>query len=132
MTATNANITTLEAENAALRQRVSNLEACLASSNGVTATTTNHAIIEELHGFRTLVETAPQAIALANIDGMITYANPAFHELTGYDTLIGVSLMALHFEEDLPTIQANVQDVTRSGVWRGSGRLRHRNGHAIP
>ncbi|WP_041330215.1 PAS domain S-box protein [Roseiflexus castenholzii] len=132
MTATNANITTLEAENAALRQRVSNLEARLASSSGVTATTTNHAIIEELRSFRTLVETAPQAISIANIDGVITYANPAFHELIGYDTLIGVSLMALHFEEDLPTIQAHVQDVMRSGIWRGSARLRHRNGHAIP
>jgi PAS domain S-box-containing protein len=131
MTTTNENITALEAENAALRQRISDLEARLASHNGAAASMTNHAI-DEFRGFRTLVETAPQAISIADLNGIITYANPAFCALTGYDALVGASMLVLHFEEDLPTLQANIQAVMHSGISRGAARLRHKDGRAIP
>ncbi|MDW8214914.1 MAG: PAS domain S-box protein, partial [Roseiflexaceae bacterium] len=132
MSTTNGNIAALEAENAALRQRISELEARLVSHNGSAASTTNRATIDEFRSFRTLVETAPQAIGIVGLDGVITYANPAFSALTGYDSLVGAPMMMLHFEEDLPTLQANIQEVLLTGVWRGTVRLRHKNGRAIP
>ena len=131
MTMTNGKIATIEAENAMLRQRISELEAQLTSRNNHIAPS-NHQEIEEFRGFRTLIETAPQAIGIITLDGVITYANAAFCSLIGYDTLIGAHMTMLHLEEDLPVLQASLQDVMHHGVWRGVARLRRRDGSAIP
>ncbi|GIW00022.1 MAG: hypothetical protein KatS3mg058_1425 [Roseiflexus sp.] len=124
----------LEAENAALRQRVRELEAQLAARAGTASASSviNHKTCEEAHGFRVLVETALQAISIVRLDGVVTYANPAFSALTGYDRLDGKHMTMLYFEHDLPLLEAIVRHIQNDGVWRGSGRLRHRNGHAIP
>ncbi len=131
MTMTNGKIATIEAENAMLRQRISELEAQLTSRNDHIAPS-NHQEIEEFRGFRTLIETAPQAIGIITLDGIITYANAAFCSLIGYDALIGAHMTMLHLEEDLPVLQASLQDVMHHGVWRGVARLRRRDGSAIP
>ena len=131
MTMTNGKIATIEAENAMLRQRISELEAQLTSRNDHIAPS-NHQESEEFRGFRTLIETAPQAIGIITLDGVITYANAAFCSLIGYDTLIGAHMTMLHLEEDLPVLQASLQDVMHHGVWRGVARLRRRDGSAIP
>lgn len=127
MTTTNGKIAAIEAENAMLRQRISELEAQLTSrTNHVTPSN------KEFRSFRTLIETAPQAIGIITLDGIITYANAAFCSLTGYDALIGAHMTMLHFEEDLPILQATIQDVVHCGVWRGVVRMRRRDGSAIP
>jgi rsbT co-antagonist protein RsbR len=131
MTMTNGKIAAIEAENAMLRQRISELEAQLTSRNDHIAPS-NHQESEEFRGFRTLIETAPQAIGIITLDGIITYANAAFCSLIGYDALIGAHMTMLHFEEDLPVLQASLQDVMHHGVWRGVARLRRRDGSAIP
>jgi rsbT co-antagonist protein RsbR len=131
MTMTNGKIAAIEAENAMLRQRISELEAQLTSRNNHIAPS-NHQEIEEFRGFRTLIETAPQAIGIITLDGVITYANAAFCSLIGYDALIGAHMTMLHFEEDLPMLQATIQDVMHHGVWHGVVRMRRRDGSAIP
>ena len=131
MTMTNGKIAAIEAENAMLRQRISELEAQLTSRNNHIAPS-NHQEIEEFRGFRTLIETAPQAIGIITLDGVITYAYAAFCSLIGYDTLIGAHMTMLHLEEDLPVLQASLQDVMHHGVWRGVVRMRRRDGSAIP
>ncbi len=129
MTTTNGAFTALEAENAMLRQRISELEARLASHDGNALSTTD---INEFRSFRTLIETAPQAISIARLDGVITYANPAFCALTGYDRLVGLPVSALLFDEDLPLLEAGMRNVLQEGVWRDTGRLRRRDGSAVP
>ena len=131
MTMTNGKIAAIEAENAMLRQRISELEAQLTSRNNHIAPS-NHQEIEEFRGFRTLIETAPQAIGIITLDGIITYTNAAFCSLIGYDALIGAHMTMLHFEEDLPMLQATIQDVMHHGVWHGVVRMRRRDGSAIP
>ena len=131
MSTTNGKIAAIEAENAKLRQRISELEAQLTSRNDH-VTPFSHHQIEEFRGFRTLVATAPQAIGIITFDGIITYANAAFMELTGYDSLIGLNMTVLHFEEDLPILRAHIQSLIASHVWRGIARLRRRDGSAIP
>ena len=131
MTTTNGKIAAIEAENAMLRQRISELEAQLTSRNDHIAPS-NHQEIEEFRGFRTLIETAPQAIGILTFDGIITYANAAFATLTGYDSLIGMNMTALYFEEDLPLLRAHAQSLIASNTWRGVARLRQRDGSAIP
>jgi rsbT co-antagonist protein RsbR len=130
MTMTNGKIATIEAENAMLRQRISELEAQLTSRNDHIAPS-NHQESEEFRGFRTLIETAPQAIILT-FEGIITYANAAFATLTGYDSLIGMNMTALYFEEDLPLLRAHTQSLIASNTWRGVARMRRRDGSAIP
>ncbi len=88
--------------------------------------------INEFRGFRTLIETAPQAISIARPDGVITYANPSFCALTGYDHLVGLPVSALLFDEDLPLLEAGMRNVLQEGVWRDTGRLRRRDGSAVP
>jgi len=131
MTTTNGKIAAIEAENAMLRQRISELEAQLTSRNNHIAPS-NHQEIEEFRGFRTLIETAPQAIGILTFEGIITYANAAFATLTGYDSLIGMNMTALYFEEDLPLLRAHTQSLIASNTWRGVARLRRRDGSAIP
>ncbi|MCS6940035.1 MAG: PAS domain S-box protein [Roseiflexus sp.] len=127
-------ITNLQAENAALRQRINELEAQLAARHNVASpsTATDPKSCEEAHGFRVLVETTPQAIGIVRLDGIVTYANPAFSALTGYDRLAGMHVTALYFEHDLPLLEASIRTIQSDGVWRGIARLRHKNGHAIP
>jgi PAS domain S-box-containing protein len=54
----------------------------------------------EVEIFRTAVEQAETAIAIVNPDGGISYANSAFHEITGYETseLEGQSVRCLASE----------------------------------
>ncbi|MFQ3630356.1 PAS domain S-box protein [Roseiflexus sp.] len=129
MTTTNGKLTELEAENAMLRQRINELEAHLASHNGDASSATD---INEFRGFRTLIEAAPQAISIARLDGVITYANPAFCALTGYDNLVGLPISALLCDEDFPLLEAGRRNVLQEGVWCDTGRLRRSDGSAIP
>ncbi|MGQ9895319.1 MAG: PAS domain-containing protein, partial [Roseiflexus sp.] len=131
MTTTNGKIAAIKAENAMLRQRISELEAQLTSHNDHAHPSNQHQI-KEFRGFRTLVDTAPQAIGMITLDGIITYANTAFMQLTGYDSLIGLNMTVLHFEEDLPILRAHIQSLIASHVWRSVARLRRRDGRAIP
>ncbi len=68
-------------------------------------TTVGHALARvamrrEVEIFRTAVEQAETAIAIVNPDGGISYANSAFHEITGYETseLEGQSVRCLASE----------------------------------
>ncbi|MCS6839782.1 MAG: PAS domain S-box protein [Roseiflexus sp.] len=133
MTMTDGNTPALEAENAALRQRISELEARLAAHNSsvISTATPNRRDIDQLLGFRVLVETAPQAIGIVTLDGVVIYANPAFAALTGYDTPVGMSFTVFHFDEDLPSLQAGMRSVLNEGIWRGTVRFRRKDGSAV-
>lgn len=84
---------------------------------------------EQITLFRTLADYAPDGISVASNDGMITYANPAFHTLMGYGPeLIGMRITDL-FDDDakarLPEIrQARIS----AGVWRGKLAYQRKDG----
>ncbi len=59
---------------------------------------------QDLYLMKFLVEQSVDSIALANLDGVILYANPAWAKMHGYDneaTLVGQHLSIFHTEEQL-------------------------------
>jgi PAS domain S-box-containing protein len=75
---------------------------------------------EERRRYRTLTETAPDAILVADPDtGLVVEANPRAAELTGYSQqeLVGMPQMRLHPNEDRyrDLFDAHVTEIERSG-----------------
>lgn len=85
----------------------------------------------DLARFERAVETAGQAVFLANADGEITYVNPAFEEITGYEAreAIGRTPRLLKSEE---TDEGFYEDlwgtVTAGEVWEGTLVNRRKSG----
>ena len=84
---------------------------------------------EELRTFQTLVEHAPDGITIVGLDGRITYANPAFRELSSYgETTIGMHMSQFRPTEHLETMREVMQVLQRDGVWRGRQIYQRRDG----
>src|SRR3954454_1922013 len=87
--------------------------------------------------FFALAESAPEFVAVAQLDEEVLYVNPAGRALVGLDSLEEARAHAISdylddearrrsFEEEQPA-------VARDGVWHGRSTLRHfRTGEAIP
>ncbi len=75
------------------------------------------------------METSINALAISNLDGKITYVNPAFLTLWGHEniqTVIGQPVSAFwEFEEDAEEI---VQALMRDGGWMGERNALRKNG----
>ncbi len=85
---------TIHDELIALRQRVVELEQAAAHNAQAD-------MAQELRIFYTLVEHAPDAIAVAELEGTITYANPSYRAMYGYgNDIYGMSVLSLIAEED--------------------------------
>jgi rsbT co-antagonist protein RsbR len=128
-------ITRLEAENAALRQRINELEMRLEAyhtGNAMLRTTGHTGAFNEFQGFRTTVERASQGIVIVHLEGVITYVNSAFCALTGYHALVGRHISTLYFEYDLPLLDRGLQKVRYDGIWQDNISLRRSDGAAIP
>ncbi len=88
---------------------------------------------EETRMFKSLIDNSPQSIGIANLEGVMTYANEAFGTMSGYgDDLVGMSFMQCYPEEDLPAVQAAAQQAMQQGVWQGHLRLKRKNGELFP
>lgn len=81
--------------------------------------------------FERAAETAGHAIFLANADGEITYVNPAFEEITGYEAreAIGRSPRLLKSEEmDEAFYEGLWGTITAGEVWEGTLVNRRKSG----
>lgn len=85
----------------------------------------------DLARFERAVETAGQAVFLANADGEITYVNPAFEEITGYGAreAIGRSPRLLKSEETDEDLYEDLWGTVTAGeIWEGTLVNRRKSG----
>ncbi|WP_298406192.1 PAS domain S-box protein [uncultured Chloroflexus sp.] len=86
---------------------------------------------EGLRTFRLLVENAPDGIGITDPDLIITYANPAFAAMLGYETLTGKVWLDLVHPDDRPRLEAAMRQPQRAGIARITLRYLHRDGTII-
>jgi rsbT co-antagonist protein RsbR len=87
---------------------------------------------DELRMFKTLVENAPDAISVADLEGHEVYANAMFQERTGYgEAVIGMRVPEL-YNEPPEVISQVVQHVVEQGFWQGENSYRCPDGQTIP
>ncbi len=78
--------------------------------------------------FKALADNAPDGISVANLDGVITYANHAFRRMSGYgDDLIGVH-NSLLYDEPPQRVAEMLMHVAEHGSWRGVFSYRRKDG----
>ena len=93
----------------------------------------NKQLANESQTFRGLVENAPDAISLVDMQGRTTYANAAHKYLSGYgDAAEGMPYTAFFFPEDTAQIDRAGHQAFEQGLWVGPLRWRHREGHGLP
>jgi rsbT co-antagonist protein RsbR len=89
---------------------------------------------EELSIFKAMAENSPDAIGIADPDGVITYANQSFRAMFGYgDATIGMLNVSLFTEEDqrerIPRLFAELQ---AKGFWSGLLTGQRKDGSTFP
>lgn len=88
---------------------------------------------EELRVFKALIENAPDAIGIATPDATITYANPAFRRLCGYDDdLIGLDFHQIYPEHDHAALDETVTCIIEQGSWQGKQTWLNKDGQQVP
>ncbi|PDV98452.1 PAS domain S-box protein [Candidatus Chloroploca asiatica] len=86
----------------------------------------------QLRIFKMLVENAPDGIALIDLDLDLTYANPAFEAMFGYQqTTLGRSLKELILPEDLAQLELLAETARTCGTVMGELRYRRANGEVF-
>lgn len=86
---------------------------------------------EGLRTFRLLVENAPDGIGITDTDLIMTYANPAFAAMLGYETLTGKAWLDLVHPDDRSRLEAAMRQPQRTGIARTTLRYLHRDGTII-
>jgi rsbT co-antagonist protein RsbR len=82
--------------------------------------------------FAALVEGAPDGIVITTIDGVITYANRAFEEMTGHGApLLGMYLHDMIAPEERRFVPAVVQRLLQDGSWQGTRTYVRRDGRTF-
>jgi len=75
------------------------------------------------------IESAIAAIAISDLDGHITYVNPAFQKLWGYnspDEILGKPVISFWLAED--KAEEVISKIKKSGSWYGELEAIHKNG----
>lgn len=86
-----------------------------------------------LRAFKTLVENAPDGIALCTLDGLVTYANDAFGAITGYgEATTGMSIPDFHAAEELDRIGTSIQRAIQGEIWSGELQYHQPDGTLLP
>ena len=72
---------------------------------------------EDVLKFRTISEQSYYGSAIADLNGVLIYANPAFAEMHGYsiDEMLGMNLASLHHPDDLPYVMSLVGKIQTEG-----------------
>jgi PAS domain S-box-containing protein len=83
------------------------------------------ALRQSQEAFRDLVENVDDVLYTTDGDLVITYVSPVVKKVLGYDSseLLGRSALSLVYSEDLPTIQAAVQDVLNGSLYPSEYRM---------
>lgn len=75
---------------------------------------------DQLRTFYALAENAPDGFALANLQGQLTYLNPALSTILGYKHIpVGKPVTTLFSADDQARIATIVQHVTSHEAWQG-------------
>lgn len=83
---------------------------------------------EELHAFYTLIENAPDGINITDLDGRITYANPAYRAMIGYgDDIVGQSVQST-IDENIQRLERIIDSTLEHESWRGVINYRRKDG----
>jgi len=85
----------------------------------------------ELRRLSHIVEQAPAAIAITNLEGHIEYVNPAFEQFSGYSMgeLLGKTPALIQSGDTSATIYRELWDTIRSGrIWKGELKNRRKDG----
>jgi rsbT co-antagonist protein RsbR len=86
-----------------------------------------------LKSFYVLTENTPDGVKILDLDGTITYANPAIREISGFgDDLIGMSLTDCIEENDSSHPMEMLQQVKEHGSAQGMIFHRRLDGTAFP
>ena len=97
--------------------------------------TSNHSFGFDAHVLNSVIENASQAIAFANLDGIIIGANRTFYNSLGYYTkdivghYINVILSSVHSANYFENISTAIQ---QQGSWQGECWLQHKDQHVFP
>lgn len=79
-----------------------------------------------------LIEGVPDGIVVTTLDGIITYVNRAFQEMTGYDgAILGTNLNDMIVPEERRFVPAVVQRLLQAGVWQGTRTYVRRDGRTF-
>jgi PAS domain S-box-containing protein len=89
--------------------------------------------LQELRTFETLVEKAPDGIFAAGLDGKVTYANPAFRTMYGYQNseVLGVDI-ATFAQHDQARVDRLIELLLSHGRWQGSVTHQRKDGTTFP
>jgi rsbT co-antagonist protein RsbR len=85
----------------------------------------------ELRAFFALAENAPNAILVANIDGVINYANQATRTLLGYDTAMTDVQITDHVAASPEQFTDMAAQIASKGMWSGLLDYRRRDGEVV-
>ncbi len=87
---------------------------------------------DQLRLFKMLVENAGDGIGVANLDGIVTYANPAYRVMMDYgDELVGTSFLNL-YNEPAEKMQRLMQQVIEHAFWQGELSYKRSDGSIFP
>jgi len=79
-----------------------------------------------------MVENAPYAIAMADLQGSFIFANPAFYKLLGLNpeegSLAGKPITRIIAEDEIATLEEMIEQATNQGVWQGEARMAKQDG----
>ncbi len=83
--------------------------------------------------FRDAVHVSLDAIVFTDMDGLLTYVNPAFLQMWGHDSVHDV--LGKHYTSFVPSADdanAIVAAMLRDGSWAGQSRGRRKTGESFP
>jgi rsbT co-antagonist protein RsbR len=88
---------------------------------------------DRLQTFKALADNAPDAIGVADLDGKITYANPAYINMYGSETLLNLNVSDTLTQETLETVVPEIfQSLEGQGLWRGVVVNQREDGSTFP
>ncbi len=95
---------------------------------------TEKALTESEHRLMTYMENSPEAIFIANTEGILQEVNRQAAEMTGYriDELYGKHIKKIHVEEELSMALGKFEEVLKTGKVRFEFRLKCKDNRAIP
>ncbi len=76
-----------------------------------------------------LIEGAPDGVVVTTLDGVITYVNRAFQDMTGHEeSMVGMQLNDLIAPEERRFVPVVVQRLIQTGSWQGTRTYIRRDG----
>jgi rsbT co-antagonist protein RsbR len=85
-----------------------------------------------LRMYQTIVENAPDGIAIADLDGVMQYCNSAISHMVGYADLTGHSFYELYADADIMTLQQYTTELLKRGSTQARLNWQHAAGSVVP